>query len=511
MSYELTGTTASSTYGRLVQIVDNLYYDGFGNLLNLGGGTYAIGPQGSVGATGPQGSSQTGSTGATGPQGSSGTSFTYEGTWDDMVAYFPSEVVTYNGESFLNLLPSSTSGSPPYPTPDTSPTIWSLIAQKGATGSSVTGSQGATGSTGPQGATGSRGLTGPQGEKGSTGSGAYFIQPGPPAPTASNVGDRWYDLTTGQEFVWINDGDSFQWVVPNISTSGPQGSNGLNGATGSTGSQGPIGTQGVQGVKGVTGNQGVQGVQGVTGPSGPSVTLTFQQIAFGDGSNNITSSPHLTFDIGSTNALIASPTSILGSNTYNSAIIGGSNNIGTYYSHNSVISGGYSNRIYNSSRQSIISGGCFNQICYRSYDSNIIGGICNTILSSSRTSILSSGKSSISNYTCYSSIIGGSKNTLYNHSNYSSIIGGRCNNLNYYSSSSSIIGGSSNCICSSKYSAIIGGNGLSLSYCDYMVKVPNLNISSILVGSPYTPPPGINQGQLWAADVGGGVCRLYIA
>ena len=83
MSYELTGTTASSTYGRLVQIVDNLYYDGFGNLLNLGGGTYAIGPQGSIGATGPQGSGITGSTGsigATGPQGSSGTSFVYEGT-----------------------------------------------------------------------------------------------------------------------------------------------------------------------------------------------------------------------------------------------------------------------------------------------------------------------------------------------------------------------------------------------------------------------------------------------
>jgi len=178
MMYELTGTTASSTYGRLVQVVDGLYYDGFGNLLTLGGGTYSIGPQG---PQGPQGAT-----------GVAGSSFTYEGDWDDMVTYFPNEVVTYNGGSYLNLLPSSTSGSPPYPTPDISSTIWGVLSLKGSIGS-----QGVTGSQGPVG-----------------GTNRYFIQAGPPAPTASNVGDRWYDLSTGQEFVWINDGDSSQWVVP---------------------------------------------------------------------------------------------------------------------------------------------------------------------------------------------------------------------------------------------------------------------------------------------------------
>ena len=68
MQYDLTGNTVSSTYGRLVQTVGGLYYDGFGNLLNLGGGTAAIGPQG------PQGfSGATGSQGLQGYQGPTGT------------------------------------------------------------------------------------------------------------------------------------------------------------------------------------------------------------------------------------------------------------------------------------------------------------------------------------------------------------------------------------------------------------------------------------------------------
>lgn len=33
---DLTGLTVSSTYGRIVQVIDGRYYDGFGNLLNIG-------------------------------------------------------------------------------------------------------------------------------------------------------------------------------------------------------------------------------------------------------------------------------------------------------------------------------------------------------------------------------------------------------------------------------------------------------------------------------------------
>lgn len=76
-----------------------------------------------------------------------------------------------------------------------------------------TGLQGPTGPTG-QGSTGPTGSIGPQGVTGPTGlSYAYFTQE-PPAPTGTTNGDRWYDLSTGIEFVWIDDGDGAQWVQP---------------------------------------------------------------------------------------------------------------------------------------------------------------------------------------------------------------------------------------------------------------------------------------------------------
>jgi hypothetical protein len=96
MSNSLYGLTVSSSFYRLVQIVDGLYYDGIGNLLNIGGGgTAAIGPQGYqgpqgiigitgsqgyqglIGSTGPQG--YQGITGLTGPQGYQGLVGTFSG------------------------------------------------------------------------------------------------------------------------------------------------------------------------------------------------------------------------------------------------------------------------------------------------------------------------------------------------------------------------------------------------------------------------------------------------
>lgn len=83
MSNSLYGLTVSSSFYRLVQIVDGLYYDGVGNLLNLGGGTAAIGPQGPqgfiglTGSQGPQGFS--GATGSQGPQGYQGPTGTFSG------------------------------------------------------------------------------------------------------------------------------------------------------------------------------------------------------------------------------------------------------------------------------------------------------------------------------------------------------------------------------------------------------------------------------------------------
>lgn len=145
MSFNFTGATVSSTYGRIVQVIQgspNLYYDGFGNLLDLGSGTASIGPQGAT--------------------GSQGISMVFQGEWDSMMLYFYYDFVTYNGDSYL--CKETISGFAPWTSPNLDPSHWDimLIGRNGATGSA-----GATGATGPQGATGS---IGPKGETGATGS-----------------------------------------------------------------------------------------------------------------------------------------------------------------------------------------------------------------------------------------------------------------------------------------------------------------------------------------------------
>jgi hypothetical protein len=52
MSNNLTGTTVSNTFGRLVQIVGGLYYDGLGNQLNIGSGSGTSGTSGIDGTSG---------------------------------------------------------------------------------------------------------------------------------------------------------------------------------------------------------------------------------------------------------------------------------------------------------------------------------------------------------------------------------------------------------------------------------------------------------------------------
>ena len=230
MTYSLTGTTASSTYGRLVQVIHgapDLYYDGFGNLLDLGAGTVSIGPKG-----------ETGSTGSTGANGSS---VVWNGDWDSMMIYFPLDMVSYIGNSYICV--SSPISSPPYTPPNLDTTNWDLMTQN-ITG--ATGSQGETGATGPQGeigATGSQGEigpTGPQGEIGATGSQGEIGATGPQGE---------------------------------IGPTGPQGSTGPQGEVGATGSQGEVGATGPQGEIGATGPQGevgATGPQGVTGPGNAS-------------------------------------------------------------------------------------------------------------------------------------------------------------------------------------------------------------------------------------------------
>ena len=194
--YNLTAQKISFTYQNLLQ-TDGYgnYYNGLGDEIFIGGGG-----TGYIGPTGPQGSQ-----GATGPTGSQG----IQG-----------------------------------PTGDTGATGSQGI--QGPTGS--TGSQGIQGIQGPTGPTGSQGTQGIQGPTGVTGTGEYYVQPGPTSPSAINDGARWYDLSTGIEYVWVTDENGSQWVTPL-----------------SSGAQGPIGPQGITGDTGPTGSQGIQGPTGATG------------------------------------------------------------------------------------------------------------------------------------------------------------------------------------------------------------------------------------------------------
>jgi hypothetical protein len=155
------------------------------------------------------------------------------------------------------------------------------------------------------------------GQDGQGGSGNYAISA--TAPSDPTSGDRWYDLTTGLEYVYINDEDSSQWISPaqagaqgptgpqgvtGIGETGPQGNTGLQGETGpqgltgaqgvtgigETGPQGNTGLQGETGPQGLTGAQGVTGSQGFTGyqgPTGPSISPIVGSWSLATGANTV--------------------------------------------------------------------------------------------------------------------------------------------------------------------------------------------------------------------------------
>jgi len=159
--------------------------------------TYVSDLSGAAGITGPQGASGiTGDTGATGPQGATG-------------------VVGYTG----SLGATGVTG---------------YTGSFGATG--IDGYTGSMGATGPAGAgyTGSIGATGATGSLGYTGSkgeSSYTYSDNP--PVSPEVGDRWFDSSSGVEFVWTADGNSTQWVE--IAASGFLGQTGYTGSAGSSG------------------------------------------------------------------------------------------------------------------------------------------------------------------------------------------------------------------------------------------------------------------------------------
>ena len=87
--------------------------------------------------------------------------------------------------------------------------------RSGSSGTSgQTGYSGTSGLSGTSGVNGSSGLTGLSGTSGTSGANGYarYFTQSPPAPIAVSNGDRWYDLSTGIEFVWITCANGSQWV-----------------------------------------------------------------------------------------------------------------------------------------------------------------------------------------------------------------------------------------------------------------------------------------------------------
>jgi hypothetical protein len=79
-------------------------------------------------------------------------------------------------------------------------------------GTAAYGMGGSTGATGATGVTGATGATGATGSQGPTGTIDFYYQSSP--PTGVTHGSRWMDSDNGIEYVYINDGNTNQWVQP---------------------------------------------------------------------------------------------------------------------------------------------------------------------------------------------------------------------------------------------------------------------------------------------------------
>ncbi len=193
-------------------------------------GNGAQGPQGPAGPQGPQGvEGTTGPAGPIGPVGPAGPTgpagIVNMGTWSPNTQYVINDSVSYDGSSWIALLPNLDSAPNP-----TNPN-WQLLAAKGIN------NQGA------------------------------WVQ-----TVQYQVDDA---VTDGGEF-WLavapNLGSQPSPENPNwqlIAATGAQGAAGPAGPTGPTGPTGPAGATGPQGPQGATGAQGPQGSQGPAGPAGP--------------------------------------------------------------------------------------------------------------------------------------------------------------------------------------------------------------------------------------------------
>jgi hypothetical protein len=160
--------TVSNSGGN--SVVFDMSYGAIGpqGLAGPAGPTGAQGPSGPIGATGPQGQrGLTGAPGAPGPAGANGIGFSFLNAFDPYATYAVNNVVTYNGSSYVAIVPNGP--NPSGPTPDKNPS-WSVMAAAGASGpAGPTGPQGPLGDPGPQGLMGNSGPQGPAGPVGPQG------------------------------------------------------------------------------------------------------------------------------------------------------------------------------------------------------------------------------------------------------------------------------------------------------------------------------------------------------
>ena len=236
------------------------------------------GPQGPAGPQGPQGAQ--GPQGIQGIRGESGAGVQLSGTINTVGP--PSNPGTVEAELIIDSVGDGW--------------IWD-----GATWNNVgpiRGPQGETGLQGPIGPTGSIGLTGPagpqgpqgiQGERGLQGpqglpgtsaeGGGASVSVGTTPPGLSDNGDLWYSTQTARMYVYVDDGDSSQWVQSNPYLAGDAGPGYINGSyNASNGVVTFIGANGnpsfttgdLRGANGNDGDPGPQGPPGVAGPAGPS-------------------------------------------------------------------------------------------------------------------------------------------------------------------------------------------------------------------------------------------------
>jgi hypothetical protein len=141
------------------------------------------GPAGATGATGAQGPrGLTGAPGAPGPAGANGTSFIFLDTYNPYATYAANNVVTYNGSSYIAILPNGP--NPSGPTPDQNPS-WGLMAAGGTGPAGPAGPQGPAGPPGSTGLMGNPGSTGPAGPQGPAGPAGGVLSYATSAPAGS--------------------------------------------------------------------------------------------------------------------------------------------------------------------------------------------------------------------------------------------------------------------------------------------------------------------------------------